>query len=120
MKRVRGDTHRRRSRRVILLLVLLALLNGFDLVCTMSVHQFRAFEEANPVARYMLKHPAMVVVFKISMVTFASIVLFTFRRRKTVELACWGVCAVYIALAFIWVRHLAQTEMLTGFLRSAG
>ena len=106
----------RRGRRVILLLVLLCLLNAFDLACTVLVHKLGAFEEANPVARRVLQYPNLVVLFKTGMVAFATCVLFVYRRRRCVELACWGVCSVYVTLAFIWLRHLQETEAVAGYL----
>jgi len=112
------DPRARRSRRVVLLLILLCLLNAFDLACTVTVHKLGAFQEANPVARYVLQYPSLVVLFKVSLVGFSSLVLFAYRRRRIVEIACWCVCAVYVALAFIWLQHLQETAQVASFLRA--
>jgi len=113
---IAGDPSTRRGRRVILLLVLLCLLNAFDLACTLTVHNLGAFEEANPVARHVLQYPNLVVYFKTGMVAFATCVLFVYRRRRCVELACWGVCSVYVTLAFIWLHHLQETAAVASYL----
>lgn len=110
------DPSIRRGRRVILLLGLLCLLNAFDLACTVTVYKLGAFEEANPVARYVLQYPNLVVLFKVSLVAFASMVLFVYRRRRLVEYACWSVCTIYIVLAAVWVQHLQETAAVASFL----
>ena len=83
--RMATDPPARRARRVILLLVLLCLLNAFDLACTITVHKLGAFHEANPVARYVLQYPNLVVLFKAGMVGFAASVFFVHRHRRCVQ-----------------------------------
>ena len=97
-----------RGRRVVLLLVLLWLLNGFDLLLTIMANQLADFNEANPLARLMLAHPYGVIAFKIGAVAFASAVMIVFRRHRVVELACWGVCMVYVVLAVVWMSFLVR------------
>lgn len=101
----------KRARRVVLLLVMLWILNGFDLaltvICT-STPELDRFAEANPIARYFLEQPGAVISFKLGALAFASTVLFMLRRRVVAELGCWLLCAVYVALAFHWLGVLTQ------------
>ena len=105
----------RRGRRVILLIVLLCLLNAFDLVCTVTVHDLATFHEVNPVARYLLQHPNLLVIFKVGMVAFASTVFFAYRQRKAVEIVCWSVCGAYLLLVVIWKLHLSETAAVISY-----
>ena len=90
----------------MLLLVGLWLLNAFDLMLTVTAQQLSGFNEGNPLGRLMLNHPYAVFAFKIGAVAFASAVLIVFRHHRLVELACWGICAVYVVLALIWMSFL--------------
>ncbi len=90
----------------MLLLVLLAMLNAFDLTCTIAVRHHGLFEEANPVARPLMDRPILMVLFKVSLVSFAAAIFFTYRTRRVVELACWCVCTLYVVLAFLWAQQL--------------
>ena len=113
-------TAQSRSRRVLLLVIALWLLNIFDLICTMSVHDLGPFYEANPIARRMLQYPMLVVAYKLFMVAFATTVLLIYRRRRFVELACWCICTVYFTLGLLWLHHLRETAILSSFLDPPG
>jgi len=102
-----------RSRRVFLLLVLLWLLNGFDLLFTIMAGDLPHFNEANPIAAGMFDHPYALIAFKVGAVAFASTILILFRRHRTAELACWCVCTVYMALSFLWMWFFIRYEGMT-------
>ena len=103
-----SDPAARRARRVILLLAVLWVLNAFDLACTITAQNIGYFDELNPFAQQILDRPHELTVFKIGAVFFASVVLFTYRRLRLVELSCWALVAVYVALSLIWVRYFVQ------------
>jgi len=92
----------RRGHRVVLLLILLWILNGFDLAFTIMAHGLGDFNEANPIARRMLDPPIRVIVFKVSSVVFASGIFLIYRRRVLVEAGCWIMCAIYVAICVLW------------------
>jgi hypothetical protein len=96
----------RRSRRVMLLVFALALFNAFDLALTLLAHQSGYLDELNPLARWMLYHPVLVVIFKLSAVGLALVILIRFRHHSLVEFCCWCLCGVYVSLAMVWVVYL--------------
>jgi len=98
----RHDRRARRARRVALLVVLLWIVSAFDLVFTLTAHQTGQFEELNPIAARLLDRPALLVAFKVGLVTFASCILLAFRRRLPAEVACWTLAAAYAALSGVW------------------
>jgi hypothetical protein len=111
LRRVRAATDSR-SRRVILLLVLLWILNGFDLYFTIMAGQLAHFNESNPIAVKMFSHPYALAAFKVGAVGFASMVMIMFRRRRTAEIACWCVCLVYVVVSFVWLSFFIRYEEL--------
>jgi len=112
LRRTPGEAGRLRARRVVLLLLMLAMLNAFDLACTIAVRSHKIFEEANPIARPLMERPILVVLFKVTLVSFAAAVFFAYRTRRVVELACWCVCALYVVLAFLWMHQLHWLSVL--------
>ncbi|MFW6154080.1 MAG: DUF5658 family protein [Planctomycetota bacterium] len=112
LRRTPGEAGWLRARRVVLLLVMLAMLNAFDLTCTIAVRHHWLFEEANPVARRLMDQPTLMVLFKVSLVSFAAAIFFVYRTRRVVELACWCVCLLYVVLAFLWMHQLHWLSLL--------
>jgi len=98
----RQDRRARRARRVALLVILLWIVSAFDLVFTLTAHRAGQFQELNPIAARLLDRPALLVTFKVSLVTFASCILLAFRRRLPAEVACWTLAAAYAALSGVW------------------
>jgi len=94
-----------RPRRVLLLVGVICLLNGFDLAFTLLARQVGQFREVNPVARPLLERPAALVAFKVAAVLVASVIFIAFRRHRLTEIACWGFCFVYTALSLVWTTY---------------
>lgn len=105
-----GNAVRRRGVRVGLLLILLWILNAFDLTFTIMAHELGNFNELNPIARELLEHPYLVVLFKLALVGFATVVMWTYRHRWLVELSCWAVSLVYIGLSLVWLRYFHRVD----------
>ena len=91
-----------RSRRVIVVLVFLWVLNIFDLTVTLVNVNAGGFQEANPIAATLLHSPAHLAAYKLTLVTAASIIFIAYRRSRIAEIGCWGACLVYLALAHVW------------------
>jgi len=91
-----------RSRRVYASLVLLWVLNVFDLVVTLLRVEAGSFQEGNPIARTLLNSPATLVAWKLGLLTAATIIFLAYRKSRIAEIGCWGSCAVYLALAHLW------------------
>ncbi len=102
VRHARGNPVARRSRRVILMLILLWIANAFDLIFTLLAAKVGGFEEANPIAAPLLNDPALLATFKILAVLFASIIILKFRRRLLTEIGCWGLCLTYTLLSIWW------------------
>ena len=98
-----------RTRRVVLILAWIWVLNLFDLSYTLLSQKTGDFEELNPVARLYTHSPAMLAFFKVGMVATGSIVLVAFRRRRFTEAACWGLGIVYTLLALFWFFYLHRS-----------
>ena len=98
----RRDAFANRSRRVVLLLAMLCLVNGFDLAFTLLASRLSHFVEINPIAAALVQTTGALVAFKVLMVLLAFAILFYFRRHLVTELACWGLCGIYAVLAGRW------------------
>ncbi|OPX22025.1 MAG: hypothetical protein B1H04_05650 [Planctomycetales bacterium 4484_123] len=96
------DRAARRTRRVVLLVMVLWILNIFDLVLTLLARTHEHFEELNPLAAPLLDNPAALICFKLVVVALASLILLRFRRHPLTEIGCWGASAAYSALAGVW------------------
>lgn len=91
-----------RSRKVLVMLCFLWVINIMDLVLTMVAIRMGGFVELNPIARLCIHDAGLLGLFKMSLLLFSTLILFGMRRRKITEWACHGLCGVYTGLAFIW------------------
>ena len=101
-----------RTRRVILALVIIWLLNIFDLCFTVLAHQAGDFVEANILASFFIGNTNALILFKLSALVLATSIFLTFRRRFITELSCWTICIIYLALSFIWVGYYTLISMI--------
>lgn len=93
---------------MVLAIALILLVNVFDLTFTIMAHDIGDFYEENPLVRGMLGDPGALTLYKLSLAAFASVIFFVYRRRLVTEIACWGMCAVYTALAFVWLAYFSR------------
>ncbi len=92
-----------RSHRVILLVMGIWLLNGFDLIFTILAHQQGMLQEENPIARLMLSYGTpSIVLFKIGLVLIGSYPLLRFRTARITELGALVILVAYALLAVHW------------------
>lgn len=92
-----------RSHRVILLVLGIWLLNGFDLAFTVISHQQGMLHEENPLARHMLRHGTLsIVLFKAGLVMIGSYPLLRFRTARISELGAFTILFAYSLLAVHW------------------
>lgn len=95
-----------RSRRMIVLLCAIWLLNVVDLTLTLSESRRHLFVELNPVARWVLGlPPAALVVYKTTLVAAGSWILLGCARHRVAELACWLLLAVYVNVTLQWSMY---------------
>lgn len=98
-----------RSRRIILALAAIWVINVFDLGFTLHESQRYHFVELNPVAASMLRDaPHLLVAYKISLVTIASAILIALRRERVCELGCWLILAVYGCVGVRWMFYYEE------------
>lgn len=98
----RRDPARFRALRVLAMIVALWAMNMMDLHLTLVAIGLGGFHEVNPIARYFIGDPGSLVLFKISMVTFSTTLLFLLRIHKVAEMACLIMTGVYAALMVLW------------------
>jgi hypothetical protein len=92
-----------RSRRVLIIVGGIWLINAFDLTFTILSHENGILDEQNPVARHVLQQGTVsVALFKIGLVLIGSYPLLKFRRARITELGAVVVFVAYAALAFHW------------------
>lgn len=92
-----------RPRRVVSLLVLLWVLNIFDLAYTIQAHRTGHFLELNPIARDLLYSPWALAGFKLVAVSVGSVILLCLRRHRLAELATWFLLLAYASLTIRWL-----------------
>lgn len=99
-----------RSRRVILLLAAVWVLNGFDLCFTMLEANGSFFRELNPMAARLLSSPYALVTYKLTLVFLGSVVLIKHRTLRIAELGCWFLLATY---SYLWIRWAEYYDHVT-------
>jgi len=89
----------------VLLLGLLWLTGAFDLALTLFAQRIGGFAEKNPIAHLLLGNTFALIAFKLSALALASAIFIKLRRHRLAEAACWGLCAVHVALALVWLSY---------------
>ncbi|MCG3136273.1 MAG: hypothetical protein HJJLKODD_00099 [Phycisphaerae bacterium] len=93
-----------RVRRIWVLMSAIWLMNGFDLIMTLSAHQQGLLVESNPVAHAILPHgPVALGIFKVALVLAGSLIFLNYRRHPLVEYLSWFLVVVYLGVSFRWV-----------------
>lgn len=108
VREARADPGARRARRVILILILIWILNFFDLLFTLLAHRIGGFKELNPMVRDLVDSTDGLILYKLATLLAGSTIILAFRRHRVTEVGCWGLAAVYTALAFLWVTYFAM------------
>jgi len=92
-----------RSHRVIVLVLGIWLLNGFDLALTVLAHQQGILHEQNPLANRLLQQGTWsILLYKTGLVLLGSYPLLRFRRARVAEMAAIIIWVVYAAVAVHW------------------
>ena len=89
-------------RKVIWLIVLIVVLNIYDLVCTLFAHGVGSLWELNPFAGSLIENAPMIVTFKISLTVGAAIMLVLGRRLKMAQIGVWWISVLYTVLIIRW------------------
>jgi hypothetical protein len=89
-------------RQVIWLVVLIAVLNMYDLTCTLFAHNAGGLWELNPFASPIVHQNAALVVFKLSLTVGAATLLLVARRNKLAQMGSWWAGILYTVLILRW------------------
>ncbi|MCK6484615.1 MAG: hypothetical protein HUU22_02540 [Phycisphaerae bacterium] len=102
-----GDWLARRPVRVGLLLMAVALLNGFDLTFTIMACRLGPFIELNPLAASVIDtgNYTALTFYKIGLVAAGSFILWQFRAYRISEVGCWMLALLYTGVSLRWFRY---------------
>ena len=89
-------------RQVIWLVVLIVILNLYDLVCTLFAQGVGSLWELNPFASRLMQDAPMVVMFKLALTAGAAILFLATRRHRLTQIGSWWVGVVYTVLILRW------------------
>lgn len=89
-------------RQVVWLVVLIVVLNLYDLVCTLVANNVGGLWELNPFADRLLDRTPMIVIFKILLTLNAAVLLLVTRRHKLAQIGSWWVGVLYTVLIVRW------------------
>lgn len=94
-----------RTKRVIILLVMLFIMSITDLFFTLWAHYIRHFQELNPFAKLLLDNHAIfpLVISKICLTSLGIMIFWSLRRYLRAEVGLWLCIILYTALTIRWV-----------------
>jgi|GEM_PF-1606411 len=101
-----------RPRRIGELLIVLWAFNLADLFFTLWAHRYTPFIELNPFAGAMLGQNlyASVVLYKLTLMTFASTIFWRTRTSPRTEFGLWGLVLVYGLLMIRWSNYFIEAS----------
>jgi hypothetical protein len=101
-----------RTRRLVLLLVGVWIVNMFDLGFTLLAIEQRLLIEVNPVVtRLLLRHgPGALTAYKIAMLTAATAMFWHCRRSELAESGVWLVAIACVLLSVHWYQLYQEAE----------
>ena len=88
---------------VVRCLLLIGILSGFDLLCTMLASRTQQFQELNPLAKLLLMDPQSLIGFKVALTGLAALILYRYRRYYGTQVASWWICLLLTLLTVRWV-----------------
>jgi hypothetical protein len=98
-----------RSRRVLLTLAAVWVINLLDLGYTLLESINSGFIELNPLAARLIGQSASALVgYKLALLLVSSTILLICRRHRVAELSCWLLMAVYLYVAICWCCYYEQ------------
>ena len=89
-------------RQVVWLVVLIVILNLYDLVCTLFAQGVGGLWELNPFASRLMQDVSMVVIFKLALTAGAAILFLATRHHRLTQVGSWWVGVVYTVLILRW------------------
>ena len=99
-----NDTHDAR-RRVVFCVLLLVVLNVFDLACTVLALPTGGLLEVNPVAQPLTQDVPVLVATKLMIIAACVASLLALWRYRIAQAASWWASTVYTVLAIRWAVY---------------
>ena len=96
------DPSRASCRQVIWLVVLIVVLNIYDLTCTLFAHGVGGLWELNPFASCLMEFTPMIVMFKLALTIGATILFLVTRYKRLTQIGSWWVGVLYTVLILRW------------------
>lgn len=93
---------KRSCRQVIWLVILIAVLNVYDLTCTVFASTVGGLWELNPFAGSIINENSGIVVFKLGLTVGAAILLLVTRRHRLAQVGSWWAGVLYTVLILRW------------------
>lgn len=90
------------------LIILIVVLNIYDLICTLYAHGIGGLWELNPFASSMMDQTAMVVVFKLGLTLGAALLFFVTRHLRIAQLGIYWIGVLYTVLILRWITYNAM------------
>jgi hypothetical protein len=97
------DQSRVPCRQVIWLVVLIVVLNIYDLTCTLFAHGVGGLWELNPFVGHAMEQTSMVVTFKIALTVSAALLLLATRCHRLAQIGSWWASVLYTVLILRWI-----------------
>jgi hypothetical protein len=101
-----------RPRRTLTLILVVWVLNLFDLAFTISAYTIGNFDELNPIAAHFVHDPVLLTLYKVALVALASVILIRYRHHWFCELGCWTAGGMYLAINLLWLQYYAHLSMI--------
>jgi len=83
--------------------LIVLLLSGFDLLCTLLLGPSGSMFELNPLAAYLVDKPVWLAFFKIVPLVVSCGILYLLRYYRGAQVAAWGLCLICTVLAIRWL-----------------
>jgi uncharacterized membrane protein len=104
-----------RERRVIELVVLIAMLGISDLLMTLTYMGSTGMIEANPIAVHLVRltgSAASIIIFKALTMLIGLAPLYRLRRHLQAELAAWTVLLIFVGVCVAWMIYAAEMSRI--------
>lgn len=96
---------------MLIRLIIAYILNLFDLGMTQYfINKYGISIEGNPIGRWLLGHPILLLIWKLGLVAILLLVIYHFRNNRVANIGSWIILGVYIALAIYHITLFIITR----------
>lgn len=104
-----------RMRRIMWLLLAIALMGIADLLCTLTYMRTSGMIEVNPIARLMLEIGSIgqLVMFKMLTLVLCGGMIYFARHHRKAEVCAWFCAALMLILTIHWINYNRSVSAFT-------